>query len=74
MSYQDDWDLIYMPLPDGPPKVEEGPLPTKDVLALAKIRECPFLGQEALWKIVQRLAQEVVQHRWKVCEDSQGGE
>jgi hypothetical protein len=72
MSYQDDWNLIYMPLPDGAPKIEEGPLPTKDVLAIAT-GENPFLGNDAAWQLVRRLAQEVVQHRWKVCEESQGG-
>lgn len=60
-----DLDLIYRVYDKGPPAIDDGPVPTQDVVALAHldIEKAAHLLED-LYNIAHRLAQEVVQHRW----------
>lgn len=67
-----DWDLIWRPHPDGPPKIDGEALSAKDVVELASQAPSPVPGD--IYNIARKLAQEVLIHRWYDCENSQGSE
>jgi hypothetical protein len=73
----DDFRLLHMTMPKGPPEVSGGRVPTEELLVLAR-KDLPemdtsyVLDRARAFALIQRLAQEVIAHRWAACEITRG--